>query len=80
MLLMYAQVCCIYGYYFIAAIREVGIELMNNEFSEASRVELCALLEFTYGVCSDDMNFTVDLLVVQNIGLKCTVLQTNCDV
>ena len=52
--------------FFIADIQRVEIELMNNKFSEASNIEVCALLH--YGICSDNTNFTVDLLVLQNPG------------
>ena len=54
--------------FFIADIRSVQIEPKNEEFSEASDVEVCALFDFYYGICSDNTNFTVDLLVLQNPG------------
>ena len=53
---------------FIADIRSVQIEPKNEEFSEASNVEVCALLDFYYDICSDNTNFTVDLLVLQSPG------------
>ena len=51
----------------IANIRTVSIEQMKKKFGEASNVEVCALLH--YRICSDNTNFTVDLLVLQNPGL-----------
>ena len=54
--------------FFIADIQYVEIELMNKEFSEASNVKVCALLDF-FLTCSNNKNFTVDLLVLQIPGL-----------
>ena len=55
--------------FFIADIQYVKIVLMNKICSEGSKVEVCALLDFNHGICSNNINFTVDLLVSQNPGL-----------
>ena len=55
--------------FFIADIQTVQIDLVKNIFSEASNVEVCALIEFNNGICSNNINFAVDLLVLQNPGL-----------
>ena len=55
--------------FFIVDIRYVEIELMNKTYSEASKVEVCALLNFFHGICSDNTYFTVGLSVLRNLGL-----------
>ena len=55
--------------FFIADIRYVEIELMNETYSEASKVEVCALLNFFQGFCSDNTYYTVGLSVLRNPGL-----------
>ena len=63
-----SEVLMVIYLFFITDIQNVEIELMNKKFGEASKVEVCVLLDFLY-TCSNNITFTVDLLILQIPGL-----------